>query len=89
MATLAMFDGIIIRMNPEKNTRHHKPHIHVFCGDDECVLSVPDGEVLEGSLTAKKLRNVQTFIDMRTEELMMNWNLCMQGKNVVWIDPIR
>ena len=23
------------------------------------------------------------------EELMLNWKLCMEGKDVVWIDPIR
>ena len=37
----------------------------------------------------RQLRNAQTFIDMRTEELMLNWKLCMEGKDVVWIDPIR
>ena len=29
------------------------------------------------------------FIDLRTEELLLNWKLCMEGKDVVWIDPIR
>jgi len=81
--------GMVLYMYPEKNGRHHLPHIHVFCGDEECVLSIPEGEVLEGSLPSKKLRNVQTFIDMRTDELMVNWKLCMDGKNVVWVDPIR
>ena len=23
------------------------------------------------------------------EELMLNWKLCMEGNDVVWIDPIR
>ena len=39
--------------------------------------------------TGRQLRNAQTFIDMRTEELMLNWKLCMEGKDVVWVDPIR
>ena len=89
MGSISAFFGMVLYMYPEKGGKHHRPHIHVVCGDDECVLSVPEREVLEGSLPPKKLRNVQTFIDMRTEELAMNWDLCMQGKNVVWIDPIR
>ena len=32
-------------MYPEKNGR---PHVHVLYGEDECVLSVPEGEVLAG-----------------------------------------
>ena len=64
-------------------------HIHIIYGDEECVLSVPEGEVLAGELPGRLLRNAQTFIDMRTEELMLNWKLCMEGKDVVWVDPIR
>ena len=47
------------------------------------------GDVLAGEIPRRQLRNAQTFIDMRTEELMLNWKLCMEGKDVVWIDPIR
>ena len=57
--------------------------------DEECELSIPDGEVLAGGIPPRQLRNVQTFIDLRTEELLLNWKLCMEGKEVVWIDPIR
>ena len=53
------------------------------------LLSVPEGDVLAGEIPGRQLRNAQTFIDMRTEELMLNWKLCMEGKDVVWIDPIR
>ena len=30
MATLSMFFGIIIKMNKELSTKHHKPHIHAM-----------------------------------------------------------
>ena len=59
------------------------------CFVRKCVLSVPEGEVLAGEMPGRQLRNAQTFIDMRTEELMLNWKLCMEGKDVVWVDPIR
>ena len=68
---------------------HGIAHIHVIYGDEECVLSIPDGEILAGNMPSRQLRNAQTFIDLRTEELLLNWKLCMEGKDVVWIDPIR
>ena len=46
-------------------------------------------EVLAGAMPARQLRNLQTFIDMRTAELELDWKLCMEGKDVIWIDPIR
>ena len=60
------------------------------CGEmDKDDLSIPEGEVSAGEIPGRQLRNAQTFIDMRTEELMLNWKLCMEGKDVVWVDPIR
>ena len=53
------------------------------------MLSIPEGEVLAGAMPARQLRNLQTFIDMRTTELELDWKLCMEGKDVIWIDPIR
>lgn len=46
MPVLSMFYGIIIRMQSEKGGKHHVPHIHVICGDDESVFL----------LTAKNLK---------------------------------
>lgn len=30
-----MFYGIIIRMQSEHGGKHHLPHIHVICGEEE------------------------------------------------------
>ena len=89
MGRISAFLGIILYMYPEKGGKHNKPHLHAFYGDEECEISIPDGEVLAGSLPARQLRNVQTFIDLREAELMLNLNLCMKGQDVIWIDPIR
>jgi len=50
MAIIAMFYGIIVSMYYFDNRRHHLPHIHVKYQEQEVVLSIPDGEVLEGEL---------------------------------------
>jgi hypothetical protein len=46
MGRVSAFLGMVFYMYPEKNGRHNRPHVHVMYGDDECVLSVPEGEVL-------------------------------------------
>lgn len=51
MAVIAMFYGIIVSMYYFDTRQHHRPHIHVKYQDEEVVLSIPDGEVLGGSLT--------------------------------------
>ena len=53
MPVLSMFYGIIIRMQSEHGGKHHVPHIHVLCGDDESVFSL-DGELIEGTIPIPK-----------------------------------
>lgn len=68
MPVLSMFYGIIIRMQSEKGGKHHIPHIHVICGDDESVFSL-DGEKLEGTIQNSKMKLVVAWIEIHKEEL--------------------
>lgn len=43
------------------------------------VISLPDGELLEGPLPAKKLRLVQAWVAIHEEELMPDWALAVKG----------
>lgn len=52
-------------------------------------VTIPDGELLEGMLPAKKLRLVQAWIDIHEEELMADWALAVNGEPVFPIDPLR
>ena len=53
MGRVSAFLGMVFYMYPEKNGRHNRPHVHVLYGDDECVLSVPEGEVLAGEIPGR------------------------------------
>jgi hypothetical protein len=35
MPVVSMFYGIIVLMYYFDNKKHHQPHVHVECGDDE------------------------------------------------------
>jgi len=50
MAIISMFYGIIISMYYLDNKQHKLPHIHVKYQDEEAVISIFDGQLLEGSL---------------------------------------
>ena len=53
MGRVSAFAGMVLYMYPEKGGQHKRPHLHATYGDEECVLSIPE------------------------------------GKDVIWIDPIR
>jgi hypothetical protein len=84
-----MFYGIIIRMLFMDTQQHHLPHLHVEYQGKQAVISIPEGDQLEGNLPAKKLRLVQAWIAIHEEELMADWALAANGEPVFPIDPLR
>ena len=59
MAIISMFYGIVVSMYYIDNKKHHLPHIHVKYQGQEAVLSIPDGDLLEGELKTNKMKLVQ------------------------------
>ena len=57
---------------PRKNGRHNRPHVRVLYGDDECVLSIPEGEVLAGEMPGRQLRNAPRPISVKRERKSRN-----------------
>lgn len=89
MPTISMFYGIIIRMLFMDTQQHHLPHLHVEYQGQKAVISIPEGNLLEGGLPAKKLRLVQAWIAIHEEELMADWALAVNGEPVFQIEPLR
>jgi len=89
MAVIAMFYGIIVSMYYFDNLRHKIPHIYVKYQEQEIVLSIPDGDVLEGDLKSNKMKLVQAWIEIHQDELLANWELASKGDQVFKIEPLR
>jgi hypothetical protein len=89
MPVISMFYGIVILMYYFDNQKHHLPHIHVKYQDDEAVISIPEGELLEGEIRRSKLKLIQAWIEIHQDELMANWQLAIEGQQVFRIDPLR
>ena len=89
MAVIAMFYGIIVSMYFFDTRQHHRPHIHVKYQDEEAVLSIPEGEILEGSLKASKMKLVLAWIEIHQDDLMADWALASQGEQVFKIEALK
>lgn len=89
MPVVTMFYGIIIMMYYLDVGKHRAPHIHAKYQEQEVVIAIPNGEVLDGHLRSDKLKLVQAWIEIHKEELMANWALASQGVAIFRIDPLK
>jgi hypothetical protein len=89
MAIISMFYGIIISMYYLDNKQHKLPHIHVKYQDEEAIISLHDGELLDGTLKPNKMKLVQAWIEIHNEELIADWELAISGETIFKIDPLK
>ena len=89
MPVISMFNGLIISMYYLDKKRHHKPHVHIRYAEKEAVYSIPEGELLEGSLPSSKERLVLAWIELRKEDLMTDWSLASKGEQIYPIEPLK
>jgi len=89
MPVISMFYGVIVLMYYFDNKKHHLPHIHAQYGEEEAVISIPEGNMMEGSLRTAKLKLVQAWVEIHREELIADWNLAVTGRQVFKIEPLK
>jgi len=73
MATLAMFNGILIRMRSERNYKHHRAHIHAWYQGKEATFDILTRKKLKGDFPNDQTYHVQSFIAKHEAELLANW----------------
>ncbi len=71
------------------NKQHKLPHIHVRYQNDEVIVSIPDGGILEGGIPASKMKLLQAWIELHKDELVADWELAVTGENPYKIEPLR
>ena len=89
MPTISMFYGIIIRMYFFDNQQHNTPHIHVHYQDNEAIIEVPGGNIIEGKLPKAKLKLVDAWIEIHQDELIADWELAINGEPIFKIEPLK
>lgn len=89
MPVISLFYGIVVSMYFLDSKQHKKPHIHVRYQADEAVYSIPEGELLAGSIPPAKARLVLAWIEIHREDLMADWDLAVVGQQPHKIEPLR
>ena len=89
MATLSMFFGIIIRMNRELKTKHHRAHIHAMHAGKMASFDLETREVLAGELALEDVDKVKGWMSIHREELFANWKLLHEEDTFFKIEPLR
>ena len=89
MPAISMFYGIIVYMYFVDNKQHRLPHIHVRYQNDEAIVAIPDGEVLEGDIPKSKMKLLQAWIELHKDELAADWALAVSGQQPYKIEPLR
>ncbi|MEX8520588.1 MAG: DUF4160 domain-containing protein [Leptothrix sp. (in: b-proteobacteria)] len=89
MPTISMFYGILVLMFYRDNRRHHLPHIHARYQGAEAAIAIDDGTVLDGQIPARQFKLVLAWIEIHKEELMVDWELAVNGDEPFRIAPLQ
>ena len=65
------------------------PHIHVSYQEQEVIVAIPDGDVIEGGIPSAKMKLLQAWIELHKDELMADWQLAVSGQLPYKIEPLR
>ena len=89
MPSISAFYGLIVYMYFKDNKQHKLPHIHVTYSGEEVIVSLTDGNILEGEIPSSKMKLVYAWIEIHKEELMANWELATNGELPYKIEPLK
>ncbi len=88
MPRISEFFGIVIYLYYQDQGVHHTPHFHAEYAGEEVVISIPDAEVLAGSLPSKKEKLVKAWAVLRERELQEAWEAAVEGDSPRKIKPL-
>lgn len=64
-------------------------HTHIEYAEYKAVVDISNGNLLAGDFPPNKLRLVLAWIEIHREELMANWQLAIEGRNLFKIEPLK
>ena len=57
--------------------------------DEEAIISIPDGNLIEGAIQPNKMKLLLAWIEIHKDELMADWDLAISGQTIFKIDPLK
>ena len=55
----------------------------------EAVIAIQDGTILEGEIPLRQLRMVHVWMDIHREELLLDWDLAVNGEAPFRVAPLQ
>lgn len=89
MPAISTFYGIVITMYFLDQNQHHTPHFHASYGEYAAVFSIPDADLLAGSMPRRQLRLIQAWAELHQQELVDNWNSAVRGGSIAKIPGLQ
>ena len=85
MPTISVFYGIVIQMFWRD---HGPPHFHALYGEHEATVEIRELRVLRGSLPPRAMALVLEWATDRQDNLLEDWELCIQRQPLKPIRPL-
>ena len=85
MPTISAFFGIVIQMFWRD---HGPPHFHAIYGEHEAIIDIRALRVIRGGLPPRARQLVREWALEHRDELMENWDLCVELKSPKPIRPL-
>ena len=86
MPEISLFAGIRITMYYDD---HNPPHFPAEYAGFKALIDIQNGYVIGGALPNRQLKYVLAWADMHQDELMQNWELARDSKELLAIAPLR
>ena len=85
MPTISRFYGILIQMYFGD---HAPPHFHALYAEFEALVAIQTFEILRGELPPRAKALVLEWAQQHRNELMRDWELCVQNQTPMKIRPL-
>lgn len=84
MPEISRFFGIVISMFYNE---HNPPHFHIEYSGNKASIDIETG-IVKGKMSRRALKLVFEWMDEHKDELLENWELARQNKELIKIDPL-
>lgn len=85
MPVISLFGGIKITMY---YSDHNPPHFHAEYAGHKALVDIQRSCVIIGGLPARQLKFVLAWCELHKDELMQNWELAKETKQLRPIAPL-
>ena len=85
MPLIALFYGIRVTMYYDD---HNPPHFHAEYNGYSALIEISKARVIKGNLPSRQLKLILAWCVLHQDELMQNWELAKDDKELNKINPL-